>query len=59
MIVHVLTVVDDFLEIVGSLLVTYYCVMKGQPVLTAMSITLTATVIALVLNEIMEDVSAN
>jgi membrane carboxypeptidase/penicillin-binding protein len=38
----------------GSMLVTTYCVMKGQCPATALMIAATATVTALVLNELME-----
>ena len=39
----------------GSMCVTGYCVMRGQEPWTALMITATATVTALVINELMED----
>ena len=39
----------------GSMCVTGYCVLRGQEPWTALMITATATVTALVINELMED----
>ena len=46
---------DVLSTLTGSLLVTSYCVMRGQCLWTAFSITVTATVAALVINELMTE----
>eukprot|EP00212_Chloropicon_laureae_P004190 CAMPEP_0197489048 /NCGR_PEP_ID=MMETSP1311-20131121/3921_1 /TAXON_ID=464262 /ORGANISM="Genus nov. species nov., Strain RCC856" /LENGTH=151 /DNA_ID=CAMNT_0043033287 /DNA_START=58 /DNA_END=513 /DNA_ORIENTATION=- len=46
----------DFLSTgTGAMCVTTYCVLKGQSPLFALSISVTATVVALVINELMEE----